>query len=179
MTKQIFVGKVPVGGDAPVSIQSMCNIPFSRFDELLDQAKRLEEAGCQILRVSVPDKLSAERFYDLKKQLNIPLVADIHFDYNLALASIEAGADKIRINPGNMKPDGLEKVAAAALSKNIPIRVGVNAGSLEKEILHKYETPCAEALAESAAKNVKLLEKCDFNNIIVSMKASSVKTRCV
>lgn len=175
MTKRILVGNVAIGGGAPIAIQSMCNVPFSRFDELVYQAKKLEESGCHILRVSVPDELSAKRFRDLRKEISIPLVADIHFDYNLALESIKAGADKIRINPGNIKPEGLKKIATAALKQNIPIRVGINAGSLEKDLLKKYGEPCAEALAQSAAKNVRLMEECGFYNIIVSMKASSVK----
>ena len=176
MKKKIMVGPVAVGGGAKVSIQSMCNIPFSRFDELKQQALQLQRAGCEILRVSVPDNQSAQLFAKLKQSLSIPLVADIHFDYRLALASIEAGADKIRINPGNIGQSHLHEVAQKAAENHIPIRVGVNAGSLEKELLKKYGTPTPQALAESAQKNVRLLEKYGFDDIIVSIKSSHVPT---
>ena len=174
MKKKFYIGNVPIG-DRSVSIQSMTNIPFRRFDELKAQALALEKEGCQIIRASVPDRLSAERFSDLKKALSVPLVADIHFDHRLALASIEAGADKIRINPGNIGAEHIKEVARAAYGKNIPIRVGVNAGSLEKDLLAKFGHPCAEALALSAHNNVRILEDCGFENIVVSMKASDVR----
>ncbi len=174
MKKQFYIGNVPIG-DGSVSIQSMTNVPFTRFDELKAQALALEKEGCQIIRASVPDRLSAERFADLKKAISVPLVADIHFDYRLALASIEAGADKIRINPGNIGAEHIKEVAHAAYKKNIPIRVGVNAGSLEKDLLAKFGHPCAEALALSAYNNVRLLENCGFEDIVVSMKASDVR----
>lgn len=173
--KTVNVGAVTVGGAAPISVQSMCSIPFSRFDELVRQAKELEEAGCEILRVSVPDKESAEGFAKLKKELKIPLVADIHFDYRMALASIDAGADKIRINPGNIGKEHIKKVTERAKERHIPIRVGINSGSLEKDILNKYGSPTAEALAESARNNVKLLEDLDFGDMIVSIKCSDVR----
>ena len=172
--KTVSIGAVKVGGAFPVSIQSMCSVPFSDFRNLVLQAKELEEAGCEILRVSVPDKESADLFSSLKKEIKIPLVADIHFDYRMALASIEAGADKIRINPGNIGSENIKKVVLKAKERNIPIRVGVNSGSLEKEILRRYGSPTPEALAESALKNVSLLEKLDFGNIIVSIKSSDV-----
>ena len=172
--KSVRVGDVTVGGTAPISIQSMCSVPFSKFDELVCQAKELEEAGCEILRVSVPDKESAEKFAELKKELKIPLVADIHFDYRMALAAINAGADKIRINPGNIGEEHIKKVVECAKERNIPIRVGINSGSLEKDILKKYGSPTAEALAESAKKNVELLEDLNFSDMIVSIKCSDV-----
>lgn len=175
MKKKIMVGAVAVGGDG-VSIQSMCNIPFSRFEQLREQALRLQQAGCEILRVSVPDMESAKLFEKLKQAISIPLVADIHFDYKLALASITAGADKIRINPGNIGRTHIKDVAAAAEKNHIPIRVGVNAGSLEKDLLQKYGSPTPEALAESAERNVNLLEEYGFNNIVVSIKSSDVPT---
>lgn len=173
--KTVKVGTVKVGGAAPISIQSMCSVPFSRFTELVKQAKELEDVGCDILRVSVPDKESAEKFSELKKELNIPLVADIHFDHRMALAAIDAGADKIRINPGNIGCEHIRKVVESAKEHHIPIRIGVNSGSLEKDILTKYGAPTAEALAESAAKNVKILEDLDFDDMIVSIKCSDVK----
>jgi len=173
--KSVRVGDVTVGGTAPISIQSMCSVPFSKFDELVCQAKELEEAGCEILRVSVPDKESAEKFAELKKELKIPLVADIHFDYRMALAAINAGADKIRINPGNIGEEHIKKVVECAKERNIPIRVGINSGSLEKDILKKYGSPTAEALAESAKKNVELLEDLNFSDMIVSIKCSDVR----
>ena len=176
MKKTVYVGHVPVGGGAPVSIQSMCNIPFSQFDQLREQALQLQQAGCEILRVSVPDQLSAERFGKLKSCLSIPLLADIHFDYRLALESIRQGADKIRINPGNIGSRHIEQIARCAQDHHIPIRVGVNAGSLEKELLVRYGRPTARALAESAYKNVTLLRQCGFDDIIVSLKASDVPT---
>ncbi len=172
--KEIKVGAVTVGGAFPISVQSMCSVPFSRFKELVFQAKELEETGCDILRVSVPDKESAELFGKLKKELKIPLVADIHFDHRLALAAIDAGADKIRINPGNIGTENIKTVVNKAKEHGIPIRVGVNSGSLEKVVLEKYGAPVPEALAESAKKNVEILEKLDFGDIIVSIKSSDV-----
>lgn len=176
MKKKVTVGNVAVGGGSEIRIQSMCNIPFTRFEQLQQQALQLQQAGCEILRVSVPDAESAKLFKKLKQSLSIPLVADIHFDYKLALASIDAGADKIRINPGNIGQAHIPQVAAAANAAQIPIRVGVNAGSLEKDLLHKYGSPTAQALADSAQRNVRLLEECGFNNIIVSIKSSDVRT---
>lgn len=176
-TKKIKIGSVTIGGGSPVAVQSMCNIPFSRYGELEEQALALQEAGCEILRVSVPDKESAEGFKKLKKALTIPLVADIHFDYRLALASIEAGADKIRINPGNIGGrEQVYEVAHAASSAGIPIRVGINGGSLEKDLLERYRTPTARAIAESAFINVVMLQDAGFDDIVVSMKSSDVKT---
>lgn len=173
--KQIVTRGVPVGGGAPVTIQSMCNLPFSRFDELKRQALELEKAGCDILRVALPDAESVRPFAQLHDALSIPLVADIHFDYRLALAAIDAGADKIRINPGNTDTAHLKEITDSARAHQVPIRVGINAGSLEKDILAKYGAPTAQALAESAQRNVELLERLDFDDIAVSMKASDVR----
>lgn len=174
-TKKIVTREVAVGGGAAISIQSMCSIPFTRFDDLAKQALQLQDAGCDILRVALPDEASAEPFSRLRNMLNIPLVADIHYDYRLALRALEAGADKIRINPGNTDKTHLKLVTDAAKERNVPIRVGINAGSLEKDLLEKYGKPTAEALAESAQRNVELLEQLDFDDIVVSMKASDVK----
>ena len=174
--KSVNVKNVKIGGGAPISIQSMCSVPFSRLDELKKQAIELQSAGCDILRVAVPDMESVRSFSKLKEALKIPLVADIHFDYKLALESIEAGADKIRINPGNIGSEHIKAVAHAAKNKNIPIRVGINSGSLEKEILTKHQAPTSRALAESAFKNVDILTSCDFDDIVVSIKASDVRT---
>jgi (E)-4-hydroxy-3-methylbut-2-enyl-diphosphate synthase len=175
MTRQVLVGNVPIGGGAPVSIQSMCNIPLADFENIKKQALELQDAGCQILRVTVPSPNDAENFGRLKRELNIPLVADIHFDYKAALAAVSAGADKIRINPGNMEKDKIRLVTSACRSAGIPIRVGVNSGSVEKSLLAKYGGRTAQALCESAKNSVNLLLNEGFTNIVVSMKASSVK----
>ena len=177
MRKKVKIVSVTIGGGYPVAIQSMCNIPFSRYGELEEQALALQEAGCEILRVSVPDQESASGLKKLKNALRIPLVADIHFDYRLALASIDSGADKIRINPGNIGGrEQVYEVAHAAQRAGIPIRVGVNGGSLEKSLLERYRTPNARAIAESAFMNTVMLEDAGFSNIVVSMKSSEVKT---
>lgn len=173
--KQIVARGVPVGGGAEIPIQSMCSIPFTRFEELATQALQLQDAGCDILRVALPDEASAEPFRKLRNMLKIPLVADIHYDYRLALKALEMGADKIRINPGNTDKTHLKLVTDEAKARNVPIRVGVNAGSLEKDLLEKYGRPTAQALAESAQRNVALLEQLGFEDIAVSMKASDVK----
>ncbi len=175
MTRKVTVGNVTVGGGAPVSVQSMCNVPLSDFENIKKQALELQKSGCQILRVTVPSPDDAVLFGKLKSQLNIPLVADIHFDYKAALAAISNGADKIRINPGNMEKDKIRLVTTACKNAGIPIRVGVNSGSVEKALLAKYGGRSAEALCESAKNSVKLLLDEDFTDIIVSMKASSVK----
>lgn len=173
--KQIITRGVPMGGGARIPIQSMCSIPFTRFEKLKEQALALQEAGCDILRVALPDMESVAPFRKLHDLLSIPLVADIHYDYRLALAALDAGADKIRINPGNTEKTHLREVTNKAKSYGVPIRVGVNAGSLEKDLLAKYGRPTAEALAESAQRNVELLEQLDFDDIAVSMKASDVR----
>ncbi len=175
MTKQILVGGVPVGGGAPVSIQSMCNTKTHDVPATVDQILRLEEAGCEIIRVAVPDMAAAEAVGAIKSQIHIPLVADIHFDYKLALACAAQGIDKIRINPGNIgSEDRVKAVADACREGKIPIRIGVNGGSLEKELLKKYGGATSEALAESALGHAALLEKFDFTDICISVKCSSV-----
>lgn len=175
MKRIVKAGNVTIG-NGNISIQSMSSIPFSRFEELKEQAVNLEKAGCEILRFAFPDTESATGFAKIKEILKIPVVADIHFDYKLALEAISAGADKIRINPGNMDSSHLKDVAAAARNRRIPIRVGINSGSLEKDLLSKYGGVTAAALAESAYRNVKLLEQYDFTDIVVSIKSSDVRT---
>lgn len=176
MTKKIMCGDVQIGGGAPVSIQSMTNVNTADIPAAKKQIQRLTDAGCQIIRLAVPDMEAAEAFRELKKYAQVPLVADIHFDYRLALAAIENGADKIRINPGNIgDTENVRRVADAAKRAGIPIRVGVNSGSLEKDILEKNGGPTAEGLAESALRNVKLLEDMDFYDIVISLKSSNVK----
>lgn len=175
MTKQIKVGNVLVGGGAPVSIQSMCSTRTDDPKATIQQIRRLEEAGCEIVRVAVPDKASAKAIGTIKEHCKIPLVVDIHFDYKLALECIAAGVDKVRINPGNIgSPDRVKVVADACRQKNIPIRIGVNGGSLEQDILAKYGKVCPEALVESAFGHIKLLNRFDFDDICVSLKSSSV-----
>ena len=175
MTKQIMVGKVPVGGGAPVAIQSMCSTHTDDVAATVAQIHRLEAAGCEIVRVAVPDMAAAKAIGAIKEQISIPLVVDIHFNYTLALECIAAGADKVRINPGNIGgEDRVKAVADACRQKNIPIRIGVNGGSLEKELLAKYGKVCPEALVESAFGHIRLLNKFDFDDICVSLKSSSV-----
>jgi (E)-4-hydroxy-3-methylbut-2-enyl-diphosphate synthase len=175
MKRQILVGGVPIGGDAPVSIQSMLNTKTTDVEGSLEQIKRLEIAGCQIVRLAVPDMDAAKGFREIASASPLPLVADIHFDYRLAIAAAEAGAAKIRINPGNIGgEDRVKAVVAVCKEKHIPIRIGVNGGSLEKEILVKYDHPTPEALVESALGHVRLLEEQDFHDICISMKSSSV-----
>lgn len=175
MTRRIQVGAVPVGGGAPVSIQSMCSVPTENVEAVVAQCLRLEEAGCGIVRVAVPTEEAARAIPAIKARIHIPLVADIHFDHKLALLCAEGGIDKIRINPGNIgSKEKVRAVADACREKNIPIRVGVNGGSLEKELLQKYGGVTAEALAESALGHVRLLEECGFEDICISVKCSRV-----
>ncbi len=175
MTKQIMVGSVPVGGGAPISIQSMCNTKTDDIDATVDQILRLEAAGCEIVRVAVPDMAAARAIDGIKSRIHIPLVADIHFDHRLALECAARGVDKIRINPGNIGgEDHVRAVAEACREGRIPIRIGVNGGSLEKELLGKYGGVTAQALAESAMGHAALLEKYDFTDICISVKCSSV-----
>ena len=175
MTKQILVGGVPVGGGAPVSIQSMCNTKTHDVSATVDQILRLEEAGCEIIRVAVPDMAAAEAVGAIKSQIHIPLVADIHFDYKLALACAAQGIDKIRINPGNIGgKDRVKAVVDAAKERKIPIRVGVNSGSLEKELLDKYQGVTAEGIVESALDKVRMIEEMGYDNLVISIKSSDV-----
>lgn len=174
-TRPIKVGNLTIGGSNEVIIQSMCTTKTHDVEATVAQINRLEEAGCQVVRVACPDMRAAEAIPAIKKQINIPLVADIHFDYKLALKAIEGGIDKIRINPGNIgKRHKVEAVVNAAKEKGIPIRIGVNAGSLEKRILDKYGYPTAEGMVESALHHIAILEDLDFHDIIVSLKASDV-----
>jgi len=176
-TRTVYVGGIPIGGPHPIVIQSMTNTPAHDVDATLAQVERLSAAGCSVVRLAVPDMDAAAAFKTVKNQTRVPLVADIHFDYRLAIASIEAGADKIRINPGNIGgADRVRAVIDAARSAKIPIRVGVNSGSLEKQLLDKYGAPCAAALAESALSWLSFFEKEHFGDVIVSIKASGVLT---
>lgn len=175
MTRQVHVGPVAIGGGAPVSIQSMCNTPTENVDATVAQILRLEQAGCDIVRVAVPTREAAMAIPAIKSRIHIPLVADIHFDYKLALLCIDGGVDKIRINPGNIgSPDRVRAVVDGCRERGIPIRVGVNGGSLEKDILRKYGGVTAEALAESALGHVRLLEDCGFRDVCISVKCSHV-----
>lgn len=175
ISRKVKVGNIYIGGDSAITVQSMLNRPASDIEGSVKQAVELEKAGCEIIRAAVPDMAAAKLIEKLKENLSVPVVADIHFDYRLALASLDAGVDKIRINPGNIgSMDRVRAVASACKSKNVPIRIGVNSGSLEKELLAKYGSPCAEALAQSAMNHVALLEQCDFNDIIISIKSSNV-----
>ncbi|MBC5735966.1 flavodoxin-dependent (E)-4-hydroxy-3-methylbut-2-enyl-diphosphate synthase [Lawsonibacter faecis] len=175
MTKQIMVGGVPVGGGAPVTIQSMCNTRTDDVEATVAQILRLEAAGCQIVRVAVPDMAAARAVGAIRERIHIPLVVDIHFDYKLALECVAAGCDKVRINPGNIGgEDRVKAVADACRGRGIPIRIGVNGGSLEKPLLAKYGGVTPEALVESAFGHIELLHKFDFDDICVSLKSSSV-----
>ncbi len=174
---KVKVGNLYIGGDAPVTIQSMLNTPAEDIEASVNQAKRLEEAGCEIIRAAVPNRDCVKLIYALKDAVNIPVVADIHFDYKIALDCVAAGVDKIRINPGNIgSDDRVKAVADACRNAGVPIRIGVNSGSLEKTILEKYGHPTAEALCESALYHASLLEKFDFRDIVLSMKSSTVAT---
>ena len=177
MTRQIQVGSVRIGGGAPVAIQSMLNTKTTDVEGSLRQIRELEAAGCQIARLAVPNMEAAEAFSRICRASVLPLVADIHFDYRLAIAAAEGGAAKIRINPGNIGgEDRVEAVVRACRERNIPIRIGVNGGSLDKKLLEKYGHPTAEALVESAFEHIALLEKFDFYDTCVSMKSSTVPT---
>ena len=173
--KQINVGGVLIGGGADVSVQTMCNTKTWDVEATVMQIKAMQAAGADIVRIAIPDMNAAQAVDKIKEQVNVPLVADIHFDYRLALAVAERGIDKIRINPGNIgAAENVKAVAEACRRKNIPIRIGVNAGSLEKPLLEKYGHPCVEAMIESAQGHVELLNRYDFDDICLSMKASNV-----
>ncbi|HIW27239.1 MAG TPA: flavodoxin-dependent (E)-4-hydroxy-3-methylbut-2-enyl-diphosphate synthase [Candidatus Lawsonibacter pullicola] len=175
MTKQIMVGGVPIGGGAPVTIQSMTNTRTDDVEATLHQIRTLAAAGCEIIRVAVPDMAAAKAVGKLKEESPIPVVVDIHFDYKLALEAIAAGADKVRINPGNIGgADHVKAVAQACARRGVPIRIGVNGGSLEKPLLAKYGGVCPEAMVESAFGHIRLLNQFDFDDICVSLKSSSV-----
>ena len=177
MTRQINVGGVKIGGGAPVAIQSMLNTKTTDVPGSLEQIRKLQAAGCQIVRLAVPNMEAAKTFSQICKESPLPLVADIHFDYRLAIAAAEGGAAKIRINPGNIGgEDRVEAVVAACKERGIPIRIGVNGGSLDKSLLEKYGHPTAEALVESAFSHIALLEKFGFYDTCVSMKSSTVPT---
>ena len=175
MSKRIMVGSVPIGGGAPVTIQSMTNTKTEDVKATVSQIRRLSSAGCEIVRVAVPNREAAKAIGAIKEQIAIPLVADIHFDYRLALEAVAAGADKIRINPGNIgEASRVKAVATACMQKGIPIRIGVNGGSLEKQLLTQYGGITPEALVESAFGHVQLLNRYDFDEICLSLKSSSV-----
>jgi (E)-4-hydroxy-3-methylbut-2-enyl-diphosphate synthase len=176
-SKRIMVGNVPVGGGAPITVQSMLNVPASQLEKSVRQARELAEAGCDILRAAIPNEEAVALIPAIKKAVSIPLVADIHFDYRLALAAADAGIDAIRINPGNIgSDDRVKAVAEACRARHIPIRIGVNSGSVQKQFLEKYGGPTPEALAESALYHASLLEKFDFTDIVISIKSSNVET---
>ncbi|MBQ8746645.1 MAG: flavodoxin-dependent (E)-4-hydroxy-3-methylbut-2-enyl-diphosphate synthase [Clostridia bacterium] len=177
VSRAVRVGPYTIGGGAPVTVQSMTNVPSTDFDAAAAQIRTLAEAGCDIVRLAVPDEASAGVFADMRRRgITVPLVADIHFDYKLALASVKSGASKIRINPGNIGEEWkVREVAAACKDAGIPIRIGVNGGSLRKDLLQKYGSPTPDALVESALCEAELLEKVGFSDIVISMKTSSVQ----
>ena len=177
VSKVVKIGDVKIGGNEKIAVQSMLGVPSYDVENHVKEAMKLKNAGCEILRIAIPDMDAIKLIPAIKEKVNIPLVADIHFDYKLAIESVAAGIDKIRINPGNIGDDSRVKmVADACKNKNIPIRVGVNSGSVEKNILKKYGHPTAEALCESALYHASLLEKFDFDNIVLALKSSNVKT---
>ena len=176
-TRRITAGGVAIGGGAPVTVQSMLNAPAHDVLANVNQAASLERAGCDIVRIAVPDAAAADTLREVKRNVSMPVVADIHFDYRLALLSLEAGADKIRINPGNIGgQDRVETVARACLERGVPIRIGVNSGSLERELLERFGGPTPEAMVESAARHIAMLERCGFYDIVLSLKSSDIKT---
>lgn len=177
VTREVKVRNIGIGGNNPVSIQSMTNTPTTDVEGTINQIKRLTDAGCDIVRVAVPDVSSADAFKDIRAAIDTPLVADIHFQYKLALAALEAGVDKIRINPGNIgSQERVQTVIDAAKEKGAAIRIGVNAGSLDKRLLEKYGGPTSEALVESALEYVEMMEKFSFDQFVLSIKASDVVT---
>lgn len=177
MSRQVKIGGLVIGGGAPVAVQSMLNTEAHDIEGSVRQAAELENAGCELIRATVPDEEALKTIYALKEKISVPLVADIHFDYRMALGALAAGIDKIRINPGNIgSDDRVKAVADECRRKGVPIRIGVNSGSVEKEILAKYGSPTPEALVESALYHVRLLEKHDFNDIVISIKSSDVRT---
>ena len=176
-SRKIKLGNTTLGGDSPVLVQSMLNVPSTNIDGSVAQAKALAAAGCQVIRFAIPDEAALDLFEPIKNAVDVPLVADIHFNYRLALGAAQRGIDKIRINPGNIgSDDRVKAVADICREKQIPIRIGVNSGSLEKHILAKYGAPTPEAMVESAMYHAALLEKFDFNDIVISIKSSNVPT---
>ena len=175
-TKQISVGNVKIGGDALISIQSMTNTITEDVDATVNQIKSLEDEGADIVRVSCPNEESTKALNKIVNNVNVPIVADIHFHYKRALEAADAGAACLRVNPGNIGPERIKEVIAAAKANSISIRIGVNAGSLDKKIMEKYKEPGAEALVDSALENIKLLESNNFDNFKISVKASNVHT---
>ena len=174
-TRIVKIGDRVIGGGNPVLIQSMTNTRTEDIEATVTQILRLEQAGCEIVRVTVPTKEAADAVGEIRKRIHIPLVADIHFDYKMAIAAIENGADKIRINPGNIgSRDKVEAVVSAARERNIPIRVGVNSGSLEKELVEKYHGVTAEGIVESALDKVHIIEDLGYDNLVISIKSSDV-----
>jgi len=174
-SKKVKIKDIAVGGDSPITVQSMTNTKTHDVESTVKQIRALEEAGCDIIRVAVPDMASAVAISEIKKQIRIPLVADVHFDYRLAIESIKQGADGLRINPGNIgNVDRVRKVVEMAKSYQVPIRIGVNSGSLEKDLLKKYGGPTPEALVESALRHVEILENMSFDQIVISLKSSDV-----
>lgn len=177
MAKEVKIGKIAIGGENPVAIQSMISVPSTDIEGSVKQAVELEKAGCEIIRAAIPDMAAVELIPAIKDKISIPLVADIHFDYRLALAAVENGIDKIRINPGNIgSEERTRQVVEACGNAGVAIRVGVNGGSLDKRLLEKYGSPTAEALAESAMDHVAILEKYGFTDTVISIKSSNVKT---
>lgn len=177
LSKKIKLGNTFIGGDSDILVQSMLNIPADNIDASVVQAKELAAAGCQVIRFAIPNEKALDLVEPIKNAVDVPLVADIHFDYRLALGAVERGIDKIRINPGNIGDESRVKaVAQACKAKNIPIRIGVNSGSLEKDIRAKYGSPTPEAMVESALYHASLLEKFDFDDIVISIKSSNVET---
>ena len=174
-TRKVMVGNVQIGGQNKVVIQSMCNTKTKDIKNTVKQILELEDIGCEIIRVACPTIEDAKAIKEIKKQIHIPIVADIHFDYKIALEAIKSGVDKIRINPGNIgSKDKIKKVVDSCKEKNIPIRIGINAGSLEKDLLTKYKHPCSDAMIESAKRHIKILEDLDFYDIVLSLKASTL-----
>ncbi|MBW2169870.1 MAG: flavodoxin-dependent (E)-4-hydroxy-3-methylbut-2-enyl-diphosphate synthase, partial [Deltaproteobacteria bacterium] len=175
ITRRIYVGNVPIGGGAPIAVQSMTNTDTRNVSSTIDQIDRLSEAGCEIVRLAIPDKEAATAFKEIKATVKIPLIADIHFDHRLALAALDAGADGLRINPGNIGSEkAVTKVVKVAGKLKVPIRIGVNAGSLQKDVLLKHGHPSPEAMVESALIHVKILESLGFDLIKISLKSSNV-----
>lgn len=175
-TKSIKIGNIYIGGDAPITVQSMTNTDTRNVEATLGQIRALRTAGCDIVRLAVPDMAAADALYDITRGVNMPMVADIHFDYRLALKAIENGVAKLRINPGNIgSREKVEILAKACLEKGIPIRIGVNSGSLEKDILEKYAGPTPEALVESALRHVAILDEVNFHDVVISIKSSNVE----